>query len=80
MRRFLTGLLCLSMLSSLSVPAFASDNMQGSTGVTITVEGQGDSGGAAAEGAAPTEVVEVVLKPVRASNLAGLMAKATTTS
>lgn len=81
MRRFLTGLLCLSMLSSLSVPAFASDNMQGSTGVTITVEGQGDSGGGQQRrGATPTEVVEVVLKPVRASNLAGLMAKATTTS
>ncbi|EHO33458.1 hypothetical protein HMPREF0995_02593 [Lachnospiraceae bacterium 7_1_58FAA] len=50
MRRFLTGLLCLSMLSSLSVPAFASDNMQGSTGVTITVEGQGDSGGGSSGG------------------------------
>lgn len=50
MRRFLTGLLCLSMLASLSVPAFASDNMQGSTGVTITVEGQGDSGGGSSGG------------------------------
>lgn len=50
MRRVLVGLLCLSMLYSLSVPAFATDNMQGSTGVTITVEGQGGSDGGSGGG------------------------------
>ena len=44
MQKILALVLCLSILSSFSVPVFAADSMRGSTGVTITVEGQSGSG------------------------------------
>ena len=80
MQKILALVLCLSILSSFSVPVFAADSMRGSTGVTITVEGQSGSGnpGGGGDGSHGGGSVAVVLTPEKANNPVDLMVTVTT--